>query len=101
INNSFRSVVMNDGAYLTGQSFPATTQFNEDKDALIMNPTLFFQTLYRNYNENGSLVFEISSDNDPFPLDAFRLISLDDVTTQRTIFPEDGLKLRIYYTEVD
>lgn len=101
INNPFRSVVMNDAAYLNGQNFPATTQFNEDKDGLIMNPNLFFQTLYTRYNDNGSLVFELSSSNDPFPLNALRLISLEDVTLQRTIFQEDGVKLKIFYTEVD
>lgn len=101
VSNSFSNLIMNDNAYLNGQNNPSISQINSNNEQLDVNATLFFQTLYNNYNEFGDLVFRNQSGQGTFPLTEIVLISQSDVTLQRTIFQKDGIKLRLYYTEVN
>lgn len=101
VSNSFENVVMTDGAYLSFTPDPATSFLNVSNDEILINSTLFFQQLYRQYTDSGSLQFSVSTTGNTVPVEELVLISPIDVTLQRTIFKEDGVKLRIYYTQVD
>ncbi|MEM6736422.1 MAG: hypothetical protein AAF620_10180 [Bacteroidota bacterium] len=103
ITDPFSSLIMSDNAFLGGQNLPAISAFNEDKDELITNTTLFFQTLYTDYiedSETSDLLIRDESSNAVSLVDLITLSSLD-VSLQRSIFGPDDIRLRIYYTEVD
>jgi len=109
--NPFRNVVMSDNSFLGSSQLAATSKIAEDEARLLITPTLFFQTLYRNY-QNSDLQSKLNI-NEPtlfvqdFLTNGFReidgliLLSTQDITLQRTIFKKNGIKLRIYYTEFD
>ena len=109
--NPFRNVVMSDNSFLGNSQLAAISGAVEDEAKLIITPTLFFQALYRNY-QDADLQNELNI-NEPtlfvrdFLSDGFReidgliLLSTRDVTLQRAIFKKNGIKLGIYYTEVN
>lgn len=97
--NPFSNLVMSDQGYLNGQSNPALSALNSDKTTLNVNATLFFQTLYNNYD--GELKFSPSLNSEAFTLSEFAIMSSADVSLRRTIIGNDGIKLKIYYTQVD
>jgi len=101
VENSFNSLIMSDNAFLRGQNIPAVSQLNDDEDGILINSTLFFQTLYRNYQNSGILEIENPITETLSPVEEFVLIGTSDVSLRRTIFSSGGVKLRIYYTEVD
>jgi len=92
---------MSDNGYLSLQSDPAVGSLNEDRDQVLVTSTLFYQQLYRQYLEGDSLAYLNPSNGNIKDIDDLVLISPVDITLQRTIFKENGIKLRIYYTEVD
>ncbi|MEM0938634.1 MAG: hypothetical protein AAF600_10395 [Bacteroidota bacterium] len=103
ITDPFSSLVMSDNAFLGGQSLPAISALNEDKDELITSTTLFFQTLYTDYiedSETSDLLIRDESSDVVSLVDLITLSSLD-VSLQRSIFGPDDISLRIYYTEVN
>jgi len=109
--NPFKNVVMSDNSFLGGNQLAATSGVAEDETGLLTTPTLFFQTLYRNYYD-PDLQSELSI-NEPAlfvrdfltggfrTIDGLILLSTQDVTLQRSTFKKNGIKLRIYYTEYD
>lgn len=99
--NPFGNIVMSDQGYLSGQSEPATTLLNEDKSKLILTSTLFYQQFYSEFLERDSLVFQNPSSGDLITVDELVTISTADVILHRTIFKNNGIKLRLYYTEVE
>lgn len=101
VTNSFANMVMNDVAYTNGQNIPSISSLSPTGDRIQVNSTLFFQTLYNSYQEFGDLVFKTAADGSNFPLSEFVLISQSSITTHRTTFPENGITLRLYYTEIN
>ncbi|MDE0472147.1 MAG: hypothetical protein OXH57_09425, partial [Ekhidna sp.] len=49
--NPFRNVVMSDNSFLGNSQLAATSAAVKDEAKLIITPTLFFQSLYRNYHD--------------------------------------------------
>lgn len=101
VSNSFGNIVMSDNAYLSLNSDPANGALNEDKDKILKTSTLYYQQLYRQYLEGDSLAYQSPASGTIKSIDDMVLISPIDVTLQRTIFRENGIKLRLYYTDVD
>lgn len=99
--NSFQNLIISDQGYLDNRAIPVISAFNQDEDRINVLTTLFFQRLYVSYQENRELVFEDFLLDDSFPLSKFVLISQDNVTLQRTIFRQNSVNLKVYYTEVD
>ncbi|MEQ9303476.1 MAG: hypothetical protein RJQ14_06125, partial [Marinoscillum sp.] len=88
--------------YLNFQNAPATGSLSSSKNKIILSSTLFYQQLYKEFTPpNDSLTHINISSGASVPIDDLVLISPTDVTLQRTIFKENGIKLRLYYTEVD
>ncbi|WP_425393183.1 DUF4270 family protein [Ekhidna sp.] len=100
-SNPFGNIVMSDNAYLTFDSDPANGTLSEDKDMILKTSTLFYQQLYRQYLDGDSLAYLVPTSGVIKAIDELVLMSPLDVTLQRTIFKENGLILRLYYTEVD
>ncbi|MEQ6167048.1 DUF4270 family protein [Ekhidna sp. MALMAid0563] len=100
-SNAFGNIVMSDNAYLSFESDPANGSLNEDKDMILKTSTLFYQQLYRQYLEGDSLAYLVPTNGVIKDIDDLVLMNPIDVTLQRTIFKENGLILRLYYTEVD
>ncbi|WP_420576121.1 hypothetical protein [Ekhidna sp.] len=102
-SNPFGNIVMSDNGYLRQESNPANGSLSNDKSKIILTPTLFFQQLYKRFDpkEDTTLTFLTPTNGVVKEIDDLVLISPIDVTLQRTIFKENGVKLRIYYTEVD
>ena len=101
VSNSFGNIVMSDNGYLSQQSNPAISDLNAEKNKLLLSSTLFYQQFYSEFLERGSLVYQNPTMGDLIPIDDLVAISTSDVNLQRTIFKKDGIKLRLYYTEVE
>ncbi len=102
VSNPFGNIVMSDNGYLNFQNAPATGSLSSSKNKIILSSTLFYQQLYKEFTPpNDSLTHINISSGASVPIDDLVLISPTDVTLQRTIFKENGIKLRLYYTEVD
>ncbi|MEQ8906373.1 hypothetical protein [Ekhidna sp.] len=99
VRNSFDNLVMSDNAYFTFQSDPARGVLNYSKEEISISSTLFYQQLHR--QSQDSLSYLVPTTGVVKPINELVLISIGDVTLQRTIFKENGIKLGIYYTEVD
>ncbi len=105
------SLILKDEVYLGRNRAPATSKLTEEGNELVTLSTLFFQTLFNNYyNANlqeeleisGSKLFMKSTSNLGYrKLAGLVLLSVDDVTLQRLIIRKNGVKLKIYYTDVD
>ncbi|SNT19776.1 hypothetical protein SAMN05421640_2801 [Ekhidna lutea] len=100
-SNPFGNIVMADEGYFSLQSSPARGSLNSDKSKILMTSTLFYQSLYRQYLEGDSLAFRNPSSNSIVDIDDLVMVSDVDVTLQRTIIKPEGIKLRLYYTEVE
>ena len=100
-SNSFGNILMSDNAYLSLQTDPANGSLNDDKNQILLTSTLFYQQLYRQFLSGDSLAYTNPTNGNIKGIDDLVLVSPVDVTLQRTIFKEDGIKLRIYYTELD
>lgn len=101
VSNSFANIVMSDNAYLNFESLPASGTLTESKDEISLTSTLFYQQLYRQSIKGDSLAYLIPTNGEIKSISDLVLISVGDVTLQRTIFKENGVKIGIYYTEVD
>ncbi|MEO9482328.1 MAG: hypothetical protein ABJG47_02740 [Ekhidna sp.] len=100
-SNPFGNIVMTDNGYLNNQSAPAISILSDDKSKLLSSSTLFYQIFYSEYLENDSLVFQNPSGENLIPIDDLVTIATSGLNLQRSIFKQDGIKLRIYYTEVE
>ena len=100
-SNPFGNIVMSDNGYLRLESNPARGTLSENKEKILVSSTFFYQQLYRTYLNGDSLAYLNPTNGRTKEFDDLVLISTNDVTLQRTIFKENGIKLRIYYTEVD
>lgn len=100
-DNPFGNIVMSDLAYLSAQSNPATSTLNDSKDKVLITSTLFYQQFYQQFIERDSLVYQNPFGGALIPIDDLVAISTADVNLQRIIFKSDGIKLRLYYTEVE
>lgn len=100
-SNPFGNIVMADNGYLGQQSNPATGRLSVDKEQILFTSTLFYQQLYNGFLSTGSLSLLNSTTGKRIPISELVLISPVDVTLHRTIFKQNGVKLRLYYTEVD
>ena len=100
-SNAFGNIVMSDNAYLNFESDPANGYLNEEKDKILKTSTLFYQQIYRQYLERDSLAYLVPTSGVIKDIDEMVLVNPIDVTLQRTIFKENGIILRLYYTEVD
>ena len=97
-----KSYILQKRYFLKCQNSPSKTETDPHKDKVILTSTLFYQQLYNGFSPpNDSLTHINISSGASVPIDDLVLISPTDVTLQRTIFKENGIKLRIYYTEVD
>ncbi len=105
VNNPFSSLIMSDNAFLTGQNNPSVSFLNDDETELILDGTLFFQTLYNEYvseSETSDLIIRETNENQTdVSLIDFIMLSRRNISLQRSIFERDSISLRIYYTEVD
>lgn len=100
-NNPYGNIVMSDNGYLTLQSEPATSGLNENEDRILLTSTLFYQQLYQQFLLRDSLVYQNPIGGSLVSVDELVCISTADVNLQRSIFKNDGIKLRLYYTEVE
>ena len=100
LTTSFDNIVMTDNAYLTVQSDPTFGRLNDDGSEILVFSALYYQRLYREFFEGGSIGYQTLSGNVKNITDLV-LVSPFEVSLQRTIFSEGDIKLRIYYTEVD
>lgn len=103
-NDPYGNIILNDLAYLSPTLSPgvSTSSLNSDSTSMLLNATLFFQSYYRSFLENDSLLFNNPIDSDDqIPITDLVTISADNVNLDQTIFKKDGIKLRIYYTQVD
>lgn len=100
-SNSFGNIVMSDNGYLRLESSPARGILSESKEKILVSSTFFYQQLYRTYLNGDSLAYLNPTNGRIKDFDDLVLISPTDVTLQRTIFKENGIKLGIFYTEVD
>lgn len=109
--NQFRNLIMSDEAFQATGREPAESSFGREDGQIVFSPTIFFQNLYNNYHD-AELIEEVGLEastlfvedflNEGFrEFDGFVLISGDDVTLDRSIFKEDGISMRIYFTNVD
>lgn len=99
--NTFSNLIMNDDSFIRGSNTPSISILNEPKDRLVVNGTLFFQTLFNEYSsENADSNFLIQNGN-TLDLVDFLVLSPINITFNRTTFREDAVKLRIYYTIVN
>ncbi len=105
INDPFSNLIMSDDSFLTGQVSPSISFINDEESALLVDATLFFQTLYNDYiaqsETSDVLIREVIDNQTQISLIDFILLSLRNVTIERSTFNGDGVRLRIYYTEVD
>lgn len=101
VSRTFTNMVMSDAAYLNGQNIPIISGLGIEKDELLVNSTLFFQAMYNGFRNQGDLIFETNVNDRNFALSEFVLISQSEVTLRRSVIAEDGIKLRLYYTEVN
>ncbi len=101
VSNPFGNIVMSDDAYLSFESNPANGLRNDSRDQILLVSTLFYQQLYRQFLEGDSLAYLTPTNGSIIPIDEMVTISPTDVTLQRTIFRENGVKLRLYYTEAN
>lgn len=98
-NNAFGNIIMSDQGYLVSQSDPATSFLNDDNSQILLTSTLFYQQLYGEFI--NSLVYQNPVGDELISIDNLVTISTADVILQRTIFKNNGIKLRLYYTEVE
>lgn len=101
LRNSFAHVLISDNGYLRGAASPVVSTLTNDKKSLSIGTTLFLQTLYRNFQDNGGLSVENPLNGEFLDASEIAFVSQNDLTLQRIIFRPDGIKLRIYYTEVN
>lgn len=101
VQNSFANIVMADQGYLTGSSTPAAVQYNSETDMYLVRPTLFFQSMYNNYLNIGDLVYIEPLRGDTIEISDIILVNPIEMTLRQTIFDNNGIKLRIFYTEVN
>ncbi|WP_420317765.1 DUF4270 family protein [Ekhidna sp.] len=101
VENAFDNIVMSDNGYLSFEVDPANGTLSEEKEEILINSTLFFQSLYGLYLEADSLVWRGPLGGSNKTVNDLVLISPIDLTLQRTIFKENGIKLRLFYTEVE
>ncbi|MEP5614251.1 MAG: DUF4270 family protein [Cyclobacteriaceae bacterium] len=101
VQNSFANIVMADQGYLSGSSTPASVLYNTSTDQYLVRPTLFFQSLYNNYLNSGNLVYVEPLRGDTIQISEIVLVNPIEMTLDQTVFSNDGIKLRIFYTEVN
>lgn len=104
LSNPFGNIVMSDNAYITQNLAPADGFLSSEKDKIHINSTLFFQQVYKQsieFSEIDDLIFINPTNGTPRSITDLVLISPIDVTLKRTIIKNNGIKLRLYYTEVD
>ncbi len=103
----FSNIVMNDAAYLSPVSGGAVNNdpilgaLNSTDDHYIANPTIFFQFLYNNFQRNDDVIFIEPFQSDTIQIDDLVLISPFNTILQQAIFNNSGIKLRVFYTEVN
>ena len=107
VQDPFSHIVMADAAYLSPlangvvntNAALAVLDYEEEKYDLAA--TLFFQSLYNNYNNEDGLIYV-----EPFQLDTVSIsdlviVSPISTTLQQMVFNNSGIKLRVFYTEVN
>lgn len=96
---AFSNLVMTDNGYLNLNNDPAHAKINEDK--YTVSPTLFFQSLYLNYQATNKLAYINPFNEDTVNISDLVIASPVNNTLQQTIFKNSGVKLRVFYTEVN
>lgn len=100
-SDPFGNILMTDLGYLRNDPIPASGELSNDNSKILIPASLFFQQLYRQYSEGDSLAYLNQQTGNIKPVDDLVLISLTDLTFQRSIIKKDGVKIRLYYTEVE
>ncbi|MEP0984825.1 DUF4270 family protein [Ekhidna sp.] len=104
VNNPFGNIVMSDNGYLGLEVIPATGNLSESKTSILLTSSLFYQQLYREFvslESTDSLKFRNPLTSITKNVEDLVLVSNTDVTLKRTLLTNDGIKLKLYYTEVD
>ena len=96
---AFPNIVMSDQGYLTLRTEPALASI--DETTYEINPTLFFQTLYNNYQDSSKLIYIDPFQGDATEVNELVMVGTKEVTLQQTIFKNSGINLRVFYTETD
>ncbi|NQZ75057.1 MAG: hypothetical protein HRT61_02955 [Ekhidna sp.] len=103
--NSFSNIIMEDDGYISLRAEPITSSLSDDKTRILQTPTLFFQQLYRPFTNSEDEITQLSftdvTNSDEVNVEKLLLISFRNIALNRTIIKPNGVKLRIYYTEVD
>lgn len=100
VGNPFENIIMTDNGYLSRQSDPATSGLNSEKQ-IILPSTLFYQLFYSNSVKNDGLTFQSPTSDLLIPINDLVTIAPVSLSLQRAILKRDGVKLKIYYTEVN
>lgn len=106
VQNPFGNLIMSDNAFIQGSNVPALSVLVRDTTSQVLkeisvNATLFFQSMYNDYLNSSETSALLDRTGTEVSLTDFILLSSSDVTLQRTVFKDDGIRLRLYYTEVD
>lgn len=101
--DQFSHIMMRDDGYLTSSISPASAAYNQTTERYSLSPILFFQTLYNNYyaSDRDDLFFVNPFNRDTVQISEMMLVNTDDVTLQQALFNNSGIKLRVFYTEVN
>lgn len=101
VQNPFGNIVMNDNGYLSLTSNPAQAIYNRETQKYSTTPTLFFQALYNNYSEEEGLFYIEPISADTIRVNELVLIHPNETILDQAIFQNSGVKLRVFYTEVN
>lgn len=101
IQDPFANIVMTDQGYLNTTNLPAPVLFNDETEQYLVRPTLFFQSLYNNYQNFGELAYVEPFQRDTVLISDIVLISPREMTLQQALFNDSGINLRIFYTDVN
>lgn len=104
--NQFSNIVATDGSYARpvnngGLNFIASiSALNETKDMLELNATNFLRSLYRTSYNSDELIFQDPFNQNPRTIEDLILISTENISLKRTVLKKDGIKLKIFYTDL-
>lgn len=104
VNNAFGNIVMSDNGYLSLEVIPAIGIPSGSKTSILLTSSLFYQQLYREFirlDRPDSINYRNPLTSVTKKIEDLVLISNTDVTLQRTLIKSDGIKLKLYYTEVN
>lgn len=99
----FKNLILSNQAYLRGREIaPSVSVLDKDKKLILSDITQFFQLLHNSYKTKKQLIFTTPIDKSiETKINHLVLSSKDNLTNQRTVIKKNGIKLKIYYTQLN